>query len=70
MKNTILIFLAILSTQLAFSQEQNEKPTEYDVNARKGQFFASWGWNRSSYGISDITFCGNDFDFPEYPTFP
>lgn len=63
MKNTILLFLAILSTQLAFSQKQNEKPTEYDVNARKGQFFASWGWNRSSYGKSDITFKGNDFDF-------
>ena len=36
---------------------------ELNTRRKKGQFFASWGWNRASYSTSDITFEGNDFDF-------
>ncbi|HBS12860.1 MAG TPA: hypothetical protein DEO36_10025 [Flavobacteriaceae bacterium] len=50
----ILLALTILATQLLNSQE---------INSRKGQFFASWGMNRSFYSTSDIHFNGNDFEF-------
>ncbi len=62
MKNILIILSLLLTAQFSFSQE-DKKPKTYDVNARKGQFFASWGWNRSSYSTSDISFKGNDFDF-------
>lgn len=55
-------FIVLLASITLFAQEE-EKTKEYNVNARKGQFFASWGWNRSSYSTSDITFKGNDFNF-------
>lgn len=62
MKNIILLLSILFLTQFIFSQE-DEKQDEYNINNRKGQFFASWGWNRSSYSKSDITFKGNDYNF-------
>ncbi len=58
------IFIAVLFiSHFGFAQDTNIKEKKYDVNNRKGQFFASWGWNRSSYSKSDISFKGNDFNF-------
>ena len=72
MKKIVLLAIAILSIQLSFSQ-QEEIPVKEEkndvfkkINSRKGQFFASWGWNRGSYTKSDINFKGNDFDFTIY----
>ncbi len=64
----VIIVVSILVVQLVISQEEiktNDKVfTKLEnINSRKGQFFASWGWNRSSYSTSDITFKGDDFDF-------
>jgi len=66
MKKTLL--LIVLVTQFVFSQEEpnvkNSISTKFEkINSRKGQFFASWGWNRASYSTSDISFKGNDFNF-------
>lgn len=71
MKNLLLIILYLFTMQLASSQEdvitedllKSKKYKDYNINNRKGQFFATWGWNRSSYSTSDISFKGNNFDF-------
>ena len=67
MKKTLLI-IVILVAQLVFSQEklntENNISTKLEnMNSRKGQFFASWGWNRASYSTSNISFKGDDFNF-------
>lgn len=69
MKKIVLLTITVLSIQFIFSQ-QEEIPVKKEnqdvykqINSRKGQFFASWGWNRSSYSKSDIYFKGEDFDF-------
>ncbi|MEE9349172.1 MAG: hypothetical protein V3U80_03930 [Flavobacteriaceae bacterium] len=71
MKKIVLIGLLFLQMQLIFSQQahiiENDDPVvKSDLNSRKGQFFASWGWNRSSYTASDIHFSGNGYDFTLY----
>lgn len=58
-KKILVIFLLII--QSVFSQD--EKPSEKDIDNRKGQFFASWGWNRTSYSTSDIQFKGDNYNF-------
>ncbi len=63
-----LLFIVVLVTQFVFSQEKlntgNNISTKLEnINSRKGQFFASWGWNRASYSKSDISFKGDDFNF-------
>lgn len=60
--------MTILIAQLTFSQDKNNFEKDNSIvfeqlNSRKGQFFASWGWNRASYSASDISFKGNDFNF-------
>ncbi len=71
MKKTILL-LSLLISSYTFAQQEtiNEKvktdAVYKQINTRKGQFFASWGWNRDSYTKSDISFKGNDFDFTIY----
>jgi hypothetical protein len=67
MKRTLLL-MTILIAQLTFSQDKNNFEKDNSIvfeqlNSRKGQFFASWGWNRASYSASDISFKGNDFNF-------
>ena len=57
MKFTVLLALTI--SFLSFSQD--EKPqTSF---SKKGSFYAYWGWNRSMYSNSDISFKGNNYDF-------
>lgn len=71
MKKAALL-LSLLVFQVTYSQEEiipvkKEKiSTLKSTNARKGQFFASWGWNRNSYTKSDITFEGDDYNFTIY----
>jgi len=64
----ILVLIAVVVAQLTFSQEKitlekNNSTIFKQINSRKGQFFASWGWNRASYATSDISFKGDDFNF-------
>jgi len=68
MKKILFTLLLFFALQIGFSQQayivENDDPIVQDkLTSRKGQFFASWGWNRSSYSASDIHFKGNDYDF-------
>lgn len=64
-KRIVLIVITLLITQLVFSQNNSEKKSSKSskINSRKGEFFASWGWNRDSYGKSDVTFSGENYNF-------
>ena len=37
--------------------------TNKETFSNKGSFFLYWGWNRSFYSNSDISFKGSDYDF-------
>lgn len=54
----VFLFVSILFSVVAFSQE----PTTESFS-KKGSFYAYWGWNRSMYSSSDISFKGNNYDF-------
>lgn len=65
---TIVLMILILFSQFLVSQEAEDFGSNISTNinqvsSRKGQFFASWGWNRNLYSKSDIFFKGNDFNF-------
>ncbi len=65
----IIVVISLLLVQIVFSQEsttseeENTTQKKSSIKSRKGQFFASWGWNRASYSKSDIRFKGDDYDF-------
>lgn len=62
-KNIFFIFLMISLS--AFAQQPNEGGTsEVPVKSRKrGNFYFTWGYNRSCYNKSDIHFMGPGYDF-------
>ena len=57
MKNILALGFAFISLsslgQITFKPE----------TAKKGEFYAHWGWNREWYNKSDIHFTGDDYDF-------
>lgn len=57
------ILFACAMNLIAFNivHAQNEEQTE-QIN-RKGDLYVYWGWNRSWFTDSNITFNGNDYDF-------
>ena len=57
MKKIMLLLLVVSS--FAFSQD--DKPVA--TTSKKGSFTVYWGWNRSMYTNSDITFKGDYYDF-------
>lgn len=62
----IVVLVTLLMAQLVFAQTDNSEQKSNKIakiNSRKGSFFASWGWNRASYGKSDITFTGDNYNF-------
>jgi len=66
---SFVLMMVLFTTQVIFSQEEDTPKQENNtskkdlIKNRKGQFFASWGWNRASYSTSDIRFKGDDYDF-------
>jgi len=58
----IILVILLFIFQFNFSQNM-DSPQKGIVKGNKGKFFASWGWNRSSYSKSDIHFRGNGYDF-------
>lgn len=50
----------LLVTQFSVSQELGNKDF---TPTNKGKFYVYWGWNRSDYTNSDITFKGKDYHF-------
>ena len=59
MKNILVSFLIICSVSFA----QEDKPNPSVSQSKKGSFYAYWGWDRSMYSTSDISFKGNNYDF-------
>lgn len=60
MKKTIIaLTILLLTSHFGFSQE----PETSQEISRKGDLYIFWGWNRSWFSDSDITFQGNDYDF-------
>ncbi|MEN8929243.1 MAG: hypothetical protein ABF240_10270, partial [Flavobacteriales bacterium] len=51
---------SILNTAEKIAYKKNH--TDFYI-LRKGRIFASWGYNRSTYGRSDIQFKGDNYDF-------
>ncbi|MEO6541953.1 MAG: hypothetical protein ABIN74_13205 [Ferruginibacter sp.] len=58
MKKTVIIIMLSFFGKESFSQ----KEVSYS-GTEKGRFFVSWGWNRSAYTKSNISFKGSDYDF-------
>jgi len=73
MKNFVLV-IALLTIGFSYSQEvetkkeKREKRDFIDVPHNKGRMFAFWGWNRTNYSKSDITFKGDDYYFTLFDT--
>lgn len=68
MNKIVLLLITLLFIEVSFSQEEVVSKNDFSeiikkTNKRKGQFFASWGWNRSFYSKSDIHFKGSNYDF-------
>ena len=58
----LLLMVSLLFSTVGFSQES---PASTKVS-KKGSFYFYWGWNKSSYTKSDISFKGTDYDFTLY----
>ena len=66
MNKLLLVVFVLLTVQMTHAQVSKDSintSKKRSVNRRKGQFFASWGWNRESYSKSDIRFKGDNYDF-------
>ena len=53
MKKVLFVFLLSLISVSSFSQQTN----------KKGSYYLTWGYNRSTYANSDIRFVGPGYDF-------
>jgi hypothetical protein len=65
-KNLILILLTISFLGLQAQTDSTQTPTKksfFKKVSRKGKLYVYWGWNRSTYTPSDITFTGTGYDF-------
>lgn len=63
-KNLVLATLLLLSTLLFSQKSTNSSDILQNItNRNKGKFFVYWGWNRSNYSKSDITFKGDNYNF-------
>ncbi len=52
------IVVLLLVTTSTFQAQETETKLK-----NKGKFYAYWGWNRSKYSASDITFKGENYNF-------
>lgn len=59
----ILTFILISISFIFSSAAQEIKPLSKKPYSRKGEKFFFWGYNRSEYAKSDITFRGKGYDF-------
>jgi hypothetical protein len=53
MKKVLFLVLFSLVSAASFSQQTN----------KKGSYYITWGYNRSTYADSDIRFVGPGYDF-------
>ncbi len=57
----IVLYSLLLMGVISFAQEKEKRNQEKMQNKGKAYFY--WGWNRSFYSNSDITFEGDDYNF-------
>lgn len=58
------LFLFFLSIAFSsFSQEEKKAKSKFSLNENKGKFFFYWGYNRTYYAKSDISWKGPGYDF-------
>ncbi|MBL4708618.1 MAG: hypothetical protein JKY48_09300 [Flavobacteriales bacterium] len=62
MRITLLLILSFFSIS-SFSQNEIESNRDFTLTENKGKFFFYWGYNRTKYGKSDITWKGPGYDF-------
>jgi hypothetical protein len=58
----ILLIVSLFLNTFARTQELTESTTSIE-KGKKGTFYVYWGWNRSLYTNSDISFKGPNYDF-------
>lgn len=58
----ILIIVSFFLNLYASTQDLNPSSNPIEIS-KKGTFYLYWGWNRSLYSNSDITFKGPNYDF-------
>ena len=58
----ILIIVSFFLNLYASTQELNPSSNPIKIS-KKGTFYLYWGWNRSLYSNSDISFKGPNYDF-------
>lgn len=66
MYKSLFICLFIGLNSKGYSQETTTKLTSIKSDFKtenKGKFYFYWGWNKSQYNYSDITFKGSDYEF-------
>jgi hypothetical protein len=67
MKNHLrpVLFLIVILIFITFTlpAQNSSNIIDYNQPNRKGKMFVFWGWNRSSYSNSDITFKGDNYNF-------
>lgn len=59
----IILLFAFFASITAFSQQENEQTKDFSLKENKGKFFFFWGYNRTTYGSSDITWKGPGYNF-------
>ncbi len=59
---SILLISSLFISAFVFTQELAPSTTPIEL-VKKGTFYVYWGWNRSLYTNSDISFQGPNYDF-------
>lgn len=62
MKITFCFIVSILSVT-SFAQNEKDVKRDFSLKENKGKFFFYWGYNRTKYAKSDITWEGPGYDF-------
>ena len=60
----LIIFSIQIQSQEIILETPAVKPNFKTKN--KGKLYFYWGWNKSQYSYSDITFKGDDYNFTLY----
>lgn len=59
---SILLISSLFISAFVFTQELSPSTTPIELG-KKGTFYVYWGWNRSLYTNSDMSFKGPSYDF-------
>lgn len=59
----MIILLFILLVVFPAVKSYSQEPMFFPAKQFKNKFYIYWGWNRSWYSKSDISFQGNNYDF-------